>query len=89
VADTEIDFTAPATLRKWPSLKNERVPTAWGAVPYFISDGTLDQCIKDLMSKPASHHHLYEIYTKPQPPLVTEVLQAEHIVELARLRDFL
>jgi hypothetical protein len=89
VADHEINFEAPASLRKWPSLKNERVPKAWGGVPYLISDGTLDQCIKDLMSKPASQHHLYEIYTKPQPPLVTEVLQAEHIVELARLRDFL
>jgi hypothetical protein len=34
-------------------------------------------------------HHLYEIHTKPQPPLVTEVLQAELIVELARLQEFL
>jgi hypothetical protein len=26
---------------------------------------------------------------KAQPPLVIEILQAEHIVELARLREFL
>jgi hypothetical protein len=89
VADTEIDFAAPATLRKWPSLNKERVPTSWGAVPYLVVDGTLDQCIKDFMSKPASQRHLYEIHTMPQPPLVTEVLSGEHIVELARLRDFL
>jgi hypothetical protein len=88
VADHEIDFNAPAILRKWPSLKNERVPKAWGGVPYFILEGTLDKCIHEFMSKPASQHHLYEIHTKSQP-LVTEVLQAEHIVELARLRDFL
>jgi hypothetical protein len=87
VADSEIDFTAPATLRKWPSLNKERVPKAWGGVPYLIVDGTLDECIREFMSR--SQHHLYEIHTKPQPPLVTEVLQAEHIIELARLRDYL
>jgi hypothetical protein len=26
VAETQIDFNAHAELRKWPSLKNERVP---------------------------------------------------------------
>jgi hypothetical protein len=89
VADTEIDFTAPATLRKWPSLKNERVPKSWGGIPYLIADGTLDLCIREFMSKSDSQRHLYEIHTKPQPPLVTERLQAEHIIELARLREFL
>jgi hypothetical protein len=89
VADHEIDFNAPATLRKWPSLKNERVPKAWGGVPYLIEQGTLDECITLFMSKTPSQSHLYEIHTKPQPPLVTEVLQAELIVELSRLRDFL
>jgi hypothetical protein len=88
VVDSEIDFDVPAFLGKWPSLKNERVPAAWGGVPYLVSEGTLDQCIREFISKGASQH-LYEIHTKPQPPLVTEVLQREHIVELARLRDFL
>jgi hypothetical protein len=87
VADTKIDFNAPATLRKWPSLKNERVPKAWGGVPYLIFDGTLTDCIREFLSRPAQH--LYEIHTKPQPPLVTEVIQPELIVELARLREFL
>jgi hypothetical protein len=41
------------------------------------------------MAKPDSTRHLYEIHTAPQPPLVTEVLSAEHVIELARLRDFL
>jgi hypothetical protein len=89
VADTEIDFNAPAVLRKWPSLKNERVPKAWGAVPYLISEGTLGECLQEFISKPSSQHSLYEIHTKPQLPLVTAVLQREHIVELVRLRDFL
>jgi hypothetical protein len=89
VADREIDFTAPASLRKWPSLNKARVPKAWGGVPYLIADATLDECIRQFMSKPDAQRHLYEIHTQPQLPLVTEVLQAEHIVELSRLRDFL
>jgi hypothetical protein len=65
VANTEIDFDAPAILRKWPSLNNERIPNAWGGVPYLIFEGTLDECIKQFMSKSVSQH-LYEIHTKPQ-----------------------
>jgi hypothetical protein len=91
VADTEvqINFDAQAVLRKWPSVKNERVSPALGGRPYLVADGTLDECIRQFMSKPASQHHLYEIQTAPQAELITAVLSAEHIVELARLRDFL
>jgi hypothetical protein len=89
LAGIDIDFYAPAVLKKWPSLNKERVPKTWGATPYFISAGALDECIKAFMSRSASGRHLYEIHTTAQPPLVTEVLQAEHIVELARLREFL
>jgi hypothetical protein len=89
VPDTQIDFTAPATLRKWPSIKKGRVSKAWGGVPYMIYDGTLDECMREFMAKPYTQRHLYEIHTKPQPLLVTEVLQGDHIVELSRLRDFL
>jgi hypothetical protein len=41
------------------------------------------------MAKPASTRHLYEILTAPQPPLIPETLAAEHVAELARLREFL
>ena len=84
-----IDFVAPATLRKWPSIKNERVSTSDGGHPYSIVDGTLDDCIRAFMTKPIDQHHLYEIHTNPQAELITAVLSAEQIVELARLRDFL
>jgi hypothetical protein len=87
--DVQINFDATAVLRKWPSLANERVSAALGARPYIIVEGTLDECIREFMSKPASQHHLYEIHTAPQADLVSAVLSAEHIVELARLRDFL
>ena len=87
--EAQINFDAPATLRKWPSLNNERVSASLGARPYLIIDGTLDECIQRFMSQPASQHHLYEVHTAPQSDLVSAVLSVEHIVELARLRDFL
>jgi hypothetical protein len=87
--EVKINFDAPATLRKWPSLNNERVNASLGARPYLIIDGTLDECIRKFMSQPTSQHHLYEIHTAPQSDLVSAVLSAEHIVELARLREFL
>jgi hypothetical protein len=91
VADTDgqIKFDAHAALRKWPSLNNQRISRSWGAVPYLVAEGSLDECIRHFMSKPASTHHLYEIHTAPQGELITAVLSPEQIVELVRLRDFL
>jgi hypothetical protein len=43
MSNTRIDFGAPATLRKWPSVNNERVSVSLGARPYMIIDGTLDE----------------------------------------------
>ena len=85
--NNHVDFDAPATLRKWPSIKNERARAADG--PYLIVDGTLDDCIPQFMAKPTSQHHLYEIHTALQGELVSVILSARQIVEIARLRDFL
>jgi hypothetical protein len=87
--EVKINFDAPATLRKWPSVNSERVSISLGARPYLVIDGTLDECIRKFMSQPKSQHHLYEIHTAPQSDLVSAILSAEHIVEIARLRDFL
>ena len=87
--DVQINFDAPAVLRKWPSIKNERISAADGGRPYSIVDGTLDGCIRQFMAKPVSQRHLYEIRTTPQGELISAVLSAEQTVELARLRDFL
>jgi hypothetical protein len=83
----QINFDLPAALRKWPSRAKERAPSSIYASPYLLFEGTLDECIQQFMSKPASQHHLYEIHTAPQSDLVRAVVSAEHIVELARLRD--
>jgi hypothetical protein len=82
-----VNFDAPAILRKWPSRNNQRYTDGTG--PYLLVDGTLDECIREFMAKPASMRHLYEIHTAPQPPLVSAVVSGELAVELARLRDFL
>jgi hypothetical protein len=87
--DIHIDFNAPATLRKWPSLNNERVSPSLGARPYLVVEGSLDECIRQFLAKPTSQRQLYEIHTAAQTDLVSAVLSAEHIVEIARLRDFL
>ena len=84
-----IDFNAPAILRKWPSLNNERISATLGARPYLVVEGTLDECIRQFLAKPASQRQLYEIHTAPQTDLVSAVMSAEHVVEIARLRDFL
>jgi hypothetical protein len=81
-----MNFDAPAVLRKRPSLKNEPISNTSS---YLVSDGTLDDCIRQFMSKPAPIRHLYEIHTAPQGETVSAVLSPEQIVELARLRDFL
>ena len=87
--EVQIDFNAAATLRKWPSLNNERITTSLGARPYLIIDGTLDECIRKFMAMPVGQHHLYEIHTAVQSDLVSALLSPAHIAELARLRDFL
>jgi hypothetical protein len=89
MSDARINFGAPAALRKWPSVNKERVSASLGARPYMIVEGTLDECIQRFMSLPEAQRHLYEIHTAPQSDLVSAILSTEHIVELARLRDFL
>ena len=85
-ADPYVNFDAPAVLRKWPSLNNQRRE---GEVPYLLIDSTLGECIRAFMAKQAPHRHLYEIHTSPQAPLVADVLSGEIVAELARLREFL
>ena len=84
-----INCDAAAVLRKWPSIRNERVSVENGGGPYLIAEGTLDECIGQFMRKPATQHHLYEIHTAAQGETIIPVLSAKHILEIARLRDFL
>lgn len=82
-----INFDAPATFRKWPSLNNQRRIDAGS--PYLLVDDTLDECIQQFLAKPLQVRHLYEIHTLPQTPFVGAVVSAQDVAELAHLRDFL
>jgi hypothetical protein len=82
-----INFDAPATFRKWPSLNGQRRSDSAG--PYLLLDGTLDECIRQFMAKPTVTRHLYEIHTAPQAPFIGAVVSAENVADLAHLRDFL
>jgi hypothetical protein len=42
-----VNFEAPAVLRKWPSLDNQRRD---GTSPYLLLEGTLDDCIREFTS---------------------------------------
>ena len=87
MSDTRIDFSAPAALRKWPSLNKQRVSATLGARPYLISEGTLDECIQQFMQLREGQRHLYEIHTAPQSDLVDAILSTEHVVELVRRQN--
>jgi hypothetical protein len=75
--NVQINFDAPAVLRKWPSIKNERISAVDGGRRYSILDGGLDDCIRQFMAMAASQLHLYEIHIAAQGKLISSVLSAE------------
>jgi hypothetical protein len=52
-----IAYDAPADLKKWPSLNNQRLT---GRPPYLVYNGTLAGCIKQLLAKPIKQISLYD-----------------------------
>jgi len=71
-----------------PSLKNDAVLQIMGLVfPYLIAEARWTYHPREFMSNRFTTS-LYEIHTKPQPPLVTE-MAAEHIIDSHGCRDFL
>lgn len=86
MGDVQINFHVPAIVRKWPSLGNSR---RGNREPYQVEESTLGECLRFVMAKPEASRQLYDIHTSPQPPLVTENISGEHLIELGRLREFL
>ena len=80
-----IAYDAPADLKKWPSLKNERVT---GKTPYLVYNGTLADCIRELLAKPIKQISLYDIITEPQKAFDSGVLSPGDAAEIAMRRDF-
>jgi hypothetical protein len=60
--------------------KKDRITTSLYVGPYLVLDGTLGECIREFLAKPASQHHLYEIHTTPQSEFA--VLSAERIIQI-------
>jgi hypothetical protein len=89
MTEPHVKFDVPAILCKWPSLNNARRNDGTG--PYMVAEGTLAACIREFMAKPGATRHLYEIHTAPQAPTNYRglILSAAHVIELARLQDFL
>jgi hypothetical protein len=85
----QINSYAPAILKKWPSIGNQRVNADPSSEPYTVIDGTLDECIQKFLQIPISQHHLSEIRTALQGELVWDIMRGEQIRLIARLRDFL
>ena len=52
MADQETDFNAPAELRKWPSLNNERMPNAWGLFLILFAKARLRNAFANLRHIP-------------------------------------
>ncbi len=89
MSDVKVSFAAAASLRKWPSIRGQKLAELKYPSPYTLLDGTLGECLREFMLKPPTQRHLYEIHTSPQEPLVSEIISAGQAVELARLRSFL
>jgi hypothetical protein len=80
-----IAYDAPADLKKWPSLRNQRVT---GRTPYLVYNGTLADCIRELLAKPIKQISLYDIVTVPQPAFDSTVLSPGDAAEIAMRKDF-
>ena len=82
-----IVYDAPADLKKWPSLKGQRLNG--GSRPYLVFSGTLAECVRELLNKPIKGISLYDIVTDPQPCCFDQtVLSPGDAAEIAMRRDF-
>jgi hypothetical protein len=81
-----IVYDAPADLKKWPSLKGQRLNG--GRQPYLVFNGTLAECIRELLAKPVKQISLYDIETEPQPIFDSPTLSPGDAAEIAMRKDF-
>ena len=80
-----IAYDVPADLKKWPSLNNQRVTSK---APYLVYNGTLADCIRELLAKPIKQISLYDIVTERQPAFDSPVLSPGDAAEIAMRKDF-
>lgn len=80
-----IDYSAPADLKKWPSLNGQRSNVTR---PYLVFHGTLAECIRELMAKHVKAISLYDIVTVPQPAFDQGVISPGDTAEISMRKDF-
>ena len=80
-----IAYDAPADLKKWPSLNDLRLTNK---PPYLVYNGTLADCIRELLAKPIKQISLYDIVTERQPAFDGNVLSPGDAAEIAMRKDF-
>jgi hypothetical protein len=85
--DVSIRYDA-AALRKWPSIKGQRISATDGAAPYMVFEGNLGECIREFLAKPTNQHQLYEIFTEPQPAFDRGILAAPDVTEIIARVEF-
>ncbi len=81
-----IFYDVPADLKKWPSLRGQRLNG--GREPYLVFNGSLADCIRELLAKPVKGISLYDIVTDPQPAFNRKVLSPGDAAEIAMRTDF-
>jgi len=81
-----IAYDAPAELKKWPSLKGQRLKDR--GQPYLVYNGMLAECVRELMAKPVKGISLYDIMTTPQMAFNQTVLSPGDAAEIAMRKDF-
>jgi hypothetical protein len=81
-----IAYEGPAYLKKWPSVNNQRLNGK--SQPYLVFNGTLAECIRELLAKPIKQISLYDIVTEPQPIFDKPVLSPADAAEIAMRKDF-
>jgi hypothetical protein len=84
--DYRIAYNAPAELKKWPSLKGQRLKDRGS--PYLVYNGTLAECVRELLAKPIRGISVYDIVTVPQPAFEKGVLSPGDAAEIAMRKDF-
>ena len=89
VTEVQVKFDAPASLRKWPSVRNERISDTQHPSRIFWSMALLTSALENSWRSQHPNTAFTKFTQRPNPTLITAVLSAEIIIELARLRDYL
>jgi hypothetical protein len=86
-SEAQVDFNAPAVLRKWPSFNNERRTDS--TAPIQSSRLRSASASGGFMARPAATRHLYDTETRGTASADQRRLVRRDCRGTARLREFL